>query len=182
MPRYVAFLRAINAGGARTVKMNVLRRAFEGLGFSGVTSFIASGNIIFETPARSASALEDRIEGGLLHSIGLDATPFIRTEPELSRIAGFQAFPASSIKAGDGLNVIFFSAAPGARVRAIFKAFHSEAEEFRLRGREIYWLRHRTADGIPYSTLALSKVLAEPFTIRSMNTVLKITEKYFSAE
>ena len=151
MPRYVAFLRAINVGGAHTVKMDVLRRAFEALGFSGVSSFIASGNIIFDTPARNTSALEERIERGLLQVLGLDATPFIRTGPELSRIASF-------------------------------KAFHSEAEEFQLRGREIYWLRHRTADGIPYSTLALSKALDEPFTIRSMNTVRKISEKHFSAE
>ncbi len=182
MPRYVAFLRAINVGGARTVKMEALRQVFEGLGFSGVSSFIASGKIIFETPARNSSALEERIEGALLQALGLDATPFIRTGPELSRIAGFKAFPASALGSGDEPNVIFLSAPPNARVRAAFKSFHSEAEEFRVHGREIYWLRHRTADGIPYSTLALSKALDEPFTIRSMNTVRKISEKYFSAE
>ena len=182
MPRYVAFLRAINVGGAHTVKMDDLRRAFEELGFSAVGSFIASGNIIFETPARNTSALEERIEGGLSQVLGLDATPFIRTGPELSRIAGFKPFPASAMGAGDGLNVIFLSTPPGTSARATFKAFHSEAEEFQLRGREIYWLRHRTADGIPYSTLALNKALAEHFTIRSMNTVRKISEKYFAAE
>src|SRR5512135_2993153 len=149
MPRYVAFLRAINVGGARTVKMDALRQVFEGLGFAGVSSFIASGNIIFETPARNASALEERIEGALLEALGLDATPFIRTGPELSRIAGFKPFAASAIGAGDEPNVIFLSAAPKARARATFKAFRSEAEEFRVHGREIYWLRHRTADGIP---------------------------------
>ncbi len=180
MPRYVAFLRAVNVGGARTVKMGVLRQVFEDLGFSGVSSFIASGNIIFETPARNAAALEERIEGALLQALSYDATPFIRTGPELSRILRFKAFASSKANARDGSNVILLSAPPGAKVKAAFEAFHSEAEEFELRGREIYWLRHQTADAIPYSTLALSKVLAEPFTIRSMNTVRKISEKYFS--
>ena len=45
--RLFAFLRAINVGG-RTVKMERLRREFEFLGFSGVDTFIASGNVIFE--------------------------------------------------------------------------------------------------------------------------------------
>jgi uncharacterized protein (DUF1697 family) len=182
MPRYVAFLRAINVGGAHTVKMQILRQVFEGLGFSNVTSFIASGNLIFETPAREPSALEERIEGALLQALGIDATPFIRTGLQLSHIAGFNAFPASRIGAGDESNVIFLSTRPGARVKAAFKAFHSEAEEFHVHGREIYWLRHRTPEGIPYSILALSRVLAEPFTVRSMNTVRKISEKYFASE
>lgn len=179
MPRYVAFLRAINVGGARTVKMEALRKIFEGLGFANVTSFIASGNLIFETPARDTSALEERIEGALLQALGYDATPFIRTGPELSHIAGFKAFASSTISAGDETNVIFTTARPSAEVRAAFKAFHSEAEEFQVHGREIYWLRHRTAEGIPYSTLALSKALSGPFTVRSMNTVRTISEKYF---
>ncbi len=45
MPKYIAFLRAINVGG-HTVKMDYLRVLFETLGFSDVETFIASGNVI----------------------------------------------------------------------------------------------------------------------------------------
>ena len=63
MPRYVAFLRAINVGGHNT-KMAELRRLFEGLGFSGVEAFIASGNVIFETNSRATARLAvDKING-----------------------------------------------------------------------------------------------------------------------
>ena len=48
MPKYFAFLRAINVGG-HVVTMDHLVRLFEGMGFSGVETFIASGNVIFET-------------------------------------------------------------------------------------------------------------------------------------
>ena len=41
MPKYVAFLRAVNVGG-HTVKMDYLRSLFEALGFSNVETFIAS--------------------------------------------------------------------------------------------------------------------------------------------
>jgi uncharacterized protein (DUF1697 family) len=63
MSRFIAFLRAINVGG-HTVKMDDLRQLFEALGFSGVETFIASGNVVFETNARKVKALdkEDRAE------------------------------------------------------------------------------------------------------------------------
>ncbi|MGE5225150.1 MAG: DUF1697 domain-containing protein, partial [Omnitrophica WOR_2 bacterium] len=44
MVRFIAFLRAINAGGGRSVKMDTLRQIFGSLGFSYVESYIASGN------------------------------------------------------------------------------------------------------------------------------------------
>ncbi len=49
MFRFIAFLRAINVGRDRTVKMRSLRQVFESLGFSKVATFIASGNVVFET-------------------------------------------------------------------------------------------------------------------------------------
>ena len=64
--RYVALLRAVNVGG-RTVKMDRLRTLFEELKLRNVETFIASGNVIFESTA-GASALESRrarLEGGL---------------------------------------------------------------------------------------------------------------------
>jgi uncharacterized protein (DUF1697 family) len=61
MPRYIAFLRAINVGG-HTVKMDVLRQHFAALGFSNVETFIASGNVVFETTAKNTRTLEQKIE------------------------------------------------------------------------------------------------------------------------
>ena len=69
MPRYVAFLRAINVGGSHVVKMDTLRARFEGLGFSRVETFIASGNVIFETRSKDAAGLERRIEAMLEMSL-----------------------------------------------------------------------------------------------------------------
>jgi len=57
MSRFVAFLRAINVGG-HTIPMTVLRKHFEELGGSSVETVAASGNVVFETPARSAAVLE----------------------------------------------------------------------------------------------------------------------------
>ena len=52
MPRFIAFLRAINVGG-HNVKMEELRVLFESLGFTNVETFIASGNVIFEADSEN---------------------------------------------------------------------------------------------------------------------------------
>jgi uncharacterized protein (DUF1697 family) len=75
--RSVAFLRAINVGG-HTVKMADLRRSFEALGFGGVATHIASGNVIFETDAGDPAALEDRIEKALQTDLGYRVDTFVR--------------------------------------------------------------------------------------------------------
>ena len=86
MPRYIAFLRAINVGG-HTVKMDRLREIFESLGFANVETFIASGNVVFETTALDTAALETRIAAALQAALGYEVATFIRTEAELARIA-----------------------------------------------------------------------------------------------
>ena len=78
MPRYVAFLRAVNVGG-RVVKMDELRRHFADAGFTGVETFIASGNVIFDTTAKPGPALEARIEGALKKALGYDVPTFVRS-------------------------------------------------------------------------------------------------------
>ncbi len=182
MPRYVAFLRAVNVGGARTVKMEVLRGVFQGLGFSGVSSFIASGNIVFETRARNTVLLERLIERGLLQALGKDMTPFVRTAQELTSIVRCDAFPKSALGVGDQLAVIFLSTPPTAKAQKILEAFPSRTDEFRVHGREVYWLRHLSAEGAAYSTVPLDETLGEPFTIRSMSTLTKLAEKFFAHE
>ena len=78
MFRFIAFLRAINVGGGRTVKMQSLRQVFESLGFSRVTTFIASGNVVFETTTKKTRALERKIERALKTALGYEVRTFVR--------------------------------------------------------------------------------------------------------
>src|SRR5205807_548784 len=85
MPQYFAFLRGINLGKRRP-KMDDLRLLFEGLGFSGVESFIASGNVVFEAKSKHSSTLEQQIEQHLQQSLGYAVDTFIRTRAEIASI------------------------------------------------------------------------------------------------
>src|SRR5687768_4657369 len=112
MPRYIAFLRAINVGG-HTVKMDRLRQLFEELGFANVETFIASGNVIFETRSTKMPALEKKIERHLHAALGYEVTTFIRTPAELTAVAALQPFAPGDLAAPDHTAyVIFLAAAP----------------------------------------------------------------------
>ncbi|HET7904254.1 MAG TPA: DUF1697 domain-containing protein, partial [Candidatus Eisenbacteria bacterium] len=83
MPRYAAFLRAINVGG-RVVTMERLRGVFDEAGFPGARTILASGNVVFEAGARAAAAgLEAKIAAALKAALGYEVATFIRTPAEL---------------------------------------------------------------------------------------------------
>jgi hypothetical protein len=83
LARYFAFLRAINVGG-HIVKMERLRREFEGLGFAEVETFIASGNVIFESRATNEKLLSSKVERHLESALGYEVAVFIRSSAELN--------------------------------------------------------------------------------------------------
>ena len=173
MPRYFAFLRAINVGRGRTVKMDILRRVFEELGFSRVETIIASGNVVFETNRASAASLEKKIERGLVKAVGFEVETFVRTGDELAAIAALEPFPPAKRDAAAELNVIFLKAPPGEATARRVRLISTESDEFRVQGREVYWLRRRKAPGL-YSTADLEKALDGPFTARAMKTIQKM--------
>src|SRR4029077_5658519 len=87
MPCYAAFLRAVNVGG-RIVKMEDLRRHLAAMGLANVETLIASGNVVFDAPAKSAEPLQARIEAGLKKSLGYEVKTFVRSSEEIAAVAG----------------------------------------------------------------------------------------------
>ena len=79
MPQYVAFLRGINLG-KRRVKMDHLRDLFEKMGFTAVSTYIASGNVLFSSTSRSSSKLEVLIEKELESALGYAVPTLVRTQ------------------------------------------------------------------------------------------------------
>ena len=180
MPRYVAFLRAINVGG-RVVKMDVLRRVFEDTGFTGVETFIASGNVVFDSPAKDAARLESRIERALEEQLGYTVTTFVRSIPELVAVANHDPF-AKAPKAGTALYIAFLKTEPAAGNERALMAFRSETNDFRVKGREVFWLSRGAYGGIGmrgFSAAALEKTLGLAATVRNATTVRKLATKCY---
>src|ERR1700687_5354673 len=86
MIKYVAFLRGINVGGKKLIKMEDLRRVVESLGLKNVRTFIASGNVLFETSQTNRDALTRKIEKQLLTAFGHEVPVVLQRIDELKYI------------------------------------------------------------------------------------------------
>jgi uncharacterized protein (DUF1697 family) len=156
--------------------MNVLRKAFESIGFAAIETFLGSGNVVFETRAQDIGALERKIERTLQKALGYRVPVFIRTRAELKKIASLEPFKDSETRGAD-LNIILLANNLNERSKAKLLVLKTETDEFRVRGREIYWSRRKKPGTLLFATVPLAKVLHAPFTIRGTNTIRKLVAK-----
>jgi uncharacterized protein (DUF1697 family) len=170
MARYVAFLRAINVGG-HTVKMAELKRLFEEMGLAEVATFIASGNVIFESRAKDVAGLERKIEKGLAKALGYEVATFLRSTKELAAVAEHDPFPA---RRDDTTYVAFLREPLSAAARETLMGYRSEEDDFHVHGREVYWLPSGRSSDSKFSGAVLEKALRMPATMRNMTTVRKL--------
>jgi uncharacterized protein (DUF1697 family) len=175
--RLVAFLRAINVGG-RVVPMTELRRLFLGAGLSDVETFIASGNVVFQTGARDIAALERRIESHLQRALGYAVSTFVRTEEEVAAIARYEPFQARELASAQTLVVGFFAKPLTPARRKIVSGLQTDVDMLHVRGREVYWLSRQRQSESKFSNAVLEKTLGVPSTLRGVTTIRKLVEKF----
>jgi uncharacterized protein (DUF1697 family) len=165
MPHFAAFLRAINVGGTAVIKMDELRRQFEGVGFTNVKTLIASGNVVFDSNLSKAAVTK------LIATIGF--TAFVRTHAEVQRIAELVPFADMGAE-GNVLYVAFLEKKPGAEAEKKLLALANPIDAFHVRGTEAYWLRRRNMGESKLAANFLEKALGQKATLRNVNTIRRI--------
>jgi len=83
--RYVALLRGVNVGGRNPVAMADLRAAFESDGYNAVSTYIQSGNVLFECDDPS-DPLENKVEAMLERRLGFPLVVVVRSHRQLRNI------------------------------------------------------------------------------------------------
>ncbi|MFF7278501.1 DUF1697 domain-containing protein [Streptomyces griseorubiginosus] len=174
---YAALLRGINVGGSRKVPMADLRTLLEDLGFSGVRSYLQSGQAVFTADHGDEESLAAELAGAIEKRFGFPVDVLVRDHAYLTAVVENCPFPAAELEAKQ-LHVTYFSAPVDEdRFAEIDRAAYLP-EEFRLGDRALYLY---VPDGLGRSKLAehLSKprlnkgVIA---TSRNWNTVVKLVE------
>jgi uncharacterized protein (DUF1697 family) len=176
MPKYIAFLRAINVGG-HIVKMDHLSSLFEAIGFSNVETFIASGNVIFDSKSKDVKALEKKIEQELENALGYKVSTFLRTPDELIEIIGVKPFKGAE-KNARAVYLGFIPDIPTAESKKKLMTFRCDSDDFHVNSREVYWLCRDKISESNFSYSKLEKAFGMPATFRNMTTVRKLAEKY----
>lgn len=86
MTTFIALLRGINVSGHKKIKMEELRKMMVDLGFGAVTTYIQSGNIVFEAKISETQILQRKIKQHIEKSFGHEVPVLVLTVKELSLI------------------------------------------------------------------------------------------------
>lgn len=175
MPRLVAFLRAVNVGG-RLVKMDVLKKHFEAMGFSEVETFIASGNVVFSS--KGMKGLDGKIAAALGNTLGFEVRAFVRTVAEVADAAAHAPFAEKDVAACPTYLVGFLSKELDADAERRLSALETAEDRFHFRGRDFWWLSKHGQNDPAISGRALEKALGQPTTLRNVNTIRRMAERY----
>lgn len=165
MATYVALLRAVNVGGTGKLPMSELKAMCEEIGFSEVRTYIASGNVVFNSrlAAKSAKAkLEERLKEYAGKPVGV----MIRSGAEMAAVLAANPFKST---APNRTVAIFLDEPPPAA--ALEDVSGQKDEKIALGAREIYVFY---GDGMADSKLKINA--AKTGTARNINTVAKLAE------
>lgn len=172
---YIAWLRAINVGGNRMVKMDDLKKIFAKLGGSNVRTLINSGNVVFEHAPQPEAKLRALIETTLEKALGFDVTTVLRTKAELEALAKHDPFKDVKMDADTRIYVTFLADEPSASAwKDLMELAVDGAQEFTKKGRELFTVyRVKIETKQPFSNTQVEKVLGTRATTRGWPTVLK---------
>lgn len=163
MPVYIALLRAVNVGGTGKLPMTELKSMCEHAGFTDVRTYIASGNVVFNS-SKTGTEVKTALEKAMLAYAGKPVAVLVRSAQEMADVLTNNPFPDA---APNRVVAIFLDHTPAPDTFDNLTGRRNE--EIALGKREIYV---HYCDGMGDSTLKIPD--AASGTARNMNTVAKL--------
>jgi len=165
MKSFIALLRAVNVGGTGKLPMTELKSMCEAAGFKSVRTYIASGNVVFQS-SQTEAKVKAVLEAALAAYAGKPVGVLVRSAEEMAAVLAGNPFPEM---AANLTHAIFLDNPPPADALAAVSGRVNE--QLRLGQREIYAYY---PDGSGASKLKIPA--AKNATARNMNTVVKLAE------
>jgi uncharacterized protein (DUF1697 family) len=170
---FVALLRGVNVGGNNMISMRSLKESFEAIGFTHVTTYINSGNIIFKTKEDDVRKLERKIERMLAKEYQLDSKVVVRNLPEMAKLV--ETLPRSWD--GDSrwrYNVIFLRHTIDSEKILDELAAKNDIEEVLYRPGTLLWSAQVSEINRTNMLKLSSRKIYRDMTIRNLNTTRKL--------
>lgn len=176
MNTLIAFLRGINVGGHRIIKMQELRDMFETMGFKKVKTYIQSGNVVFNSDKNDPYAMSRSIREQIKSDFGHDVPVMIRTKRELKNLIDHNPFDGQN-EEPFRLYVTFFLENPRPEKQEELIAQSSNIEKFEfLDGHLFSLINKKTDQKVNYSNNYVERLIGIPATGRNWKSVNKIYE------
>jgi uncharacterized protein (DUF1697 family) len=173
MKTFIALLRGINLGNHYKMKMPTLKTMFENMGFETVSTYLQSGNVVFNTSDTDASSLETRIEAAILEEFGYVVPTLIRAHADLQRIIDANPFPNRTLENAINPYVIFLKNPPTTRTLELPE---SEPAEYVFGELEIFVHYPNGSGTSKLSNNLVERKLKTTASSRNWRTVLALLE------
>ena len=138
MQTYIAILRGINVSGHKLIKMDALRKLFDGMGFKNTKTYIQSGNVVFQGKQVKGQDLEKKIASGILKEFGFEVPILVKEVGELEVVLKNNPFINKRKEDVTKLHVTFLSAEPEKANTDKIKDGNYATDEFIVIGKAIY--------------------------------------------
>jgi uncharacterized protein (DUF1697 family) len=178
----IAFLRGINVGG-HNVKKDVLCDVFEGLDLTGVKTFIASGNVLFDgdraapSDAAADADLEARIGAALEERLGWAVATFVRSPAEIAAMVRWADACAELTPAeGETLQIGLLHRSPARSAAGKVDEVSTPVDLLRVQGRELYWLCRGPVHKSKVTNARLERAAGGPVTFRNITTLRRLLD------
>jgi uncharacterized protein (DUF1697 family) len=173
--RYVALLRGINVGGKSLVRMADLKTCVETFGLAEVSTYIASGNILFTSGRADTPKLEKEIERAIQQQFRLPIKVIVLDRPTYARIV--KAIPQAWIgKSSLRANVAFVHRSRDARQVVRELQPDRAVEEVKAVDGAILWATNRDALNRSVMRKLIGGAAYKELTVRGLSTTLKLQE------
>jgi len=136
MPVFLSILRGINVSGHRKVPMVELKTLYEELNFKNITTYIQSGNVVFN--ASNGKDLSKQIEQKISKKYNFDVPIIIRTVDEMQNVLNNNPFLKSKNIDLEKLHITYLADNPLSENLDKIKTYNYEPDLFHIIGKEIY--------------------------------------------
>jgi uncharacterized protein (DUF1697 family) len=153
-----------------------LRNLLESQGFSDVTTYIQTGNVLFTARATDRSRLARSLEKEIESSFEFPITVFVLTPAQLKRAAANNPFDPERHDKEQRCQLMFLSRAPSASRRKALMELEGTEYRFHVKGSVLYYAYSREDEGRGRRTIDFEKVLGVAGTARSWKVVEKLIE------
>lgn len=138
MKTYISLLRGINVSGQRPIKMDVLRKSYENLGFHNVTTYVQSGNVIFTAKSTIINTLEQKISRQIEKDFGYEVPVIVLAIDKLKEIMADNPFLNHSSIDQTFLHFTFLSRKPDKYDRQEIESKKQNGEEIFIAANVVY--------------------------------------------
>ena len=176
MPRYVAFLRAVNVGG-RKYPMAELRAALDAGGWQEVETHIQTGNVVLTSPLRSRTKVEQDLEKLFEEDRGFEVRTVVLTPKELSQVVADADELEKQYAARHGHYVSLLKDKPTAAGTAKLEGHGYDDETVVVKARAVHLLYDKPYHEAKVSNVQVEKALGVA-TNRNLKVIRALAEKW----